>query len=68
MPGCPAIAIAANAFRVAGTGILAHYFGVEVAQGFYHEFSGWLVFAAAFILLLGIGTILGQVGRKEQTV
>ena len=62
------VAIAANAFRVAGTGILAHYFGVEAAQGFYHDFSGWLIFASAFILLLGIGTILGQVGRKEQTV
>ena len=60
------VAIAANAFRVAGTGILAHYFGVEAAQGFYHDFSGWLVFAAAFILLLGIGTVLGRIGRREQ--
>jgi exosortase len=60
------VAILANAFRVAGTGILAHYFGVEVAQGFYHDFSGWLVFAAAFILLVGIGTVLGQIGGREQ--
>jgi len=60
------VAIAANAFRVAGTGVLAHYFGVEAAQGFYHDFSGWLVFAAAFILLLGIGTVLGRIGGKEQ--
>jgi exosortase len=60
------VAIAANAFRVAGTGVLAHYFGAEAAQGFYHDFSGWLVFAAAFILLLGIGTLLGRIGRREQ--
>lgn len=59
------VAIAANAFRVAGTGILAHYYGVEAAQGFYHDFSGWMVFAVAFVLLLGIGTVVGRLGGKE---
>ena len=47
------IAIAANAFRVAGTGFLAHYVGPEAAQGFYHSFAGWIVFVVAFVLLLG---------------
>jgi exosortase len=46
------IAIVANGLRVAGTGILAHNYGVETALGFFHTFSGWLVFAAAFGLLL----------------
>jgi exosortase len=55
------VAIAANVFRVAGTGILAQYFGDEAAQGFYHEFSGWLVFVVAFVLLLGIGTVLRRI-------
>jgi len=54
------IAIAANAFRVAGTGFLAHFVGPEAAQGFYHTFAGWLVFAVAFVLLLGAGTLLGK--------
>ena len=40
------IAIAANAFRVAGTGFLAHFIGPEAAQGFYHSFAGWIVFAS----------------------
>jgi len=55
------IAIAANAFRVAGTGFLAHFIGPEAAQGFYHSFAGWMVFAVAFVLLLGVGTLLGKV-------
>jgi exosortase len=55
------VAIAANAFRVAGTGVLAHYFGDDAAQGFYHDFSGWLVFVVAFVLLLGIGLGLRSV-------
>ena len=54
------IAIAANAFRVAGTGFLAHYWGSEMAQGFYHSFAGWIVFVVAFALLLGCGALLGR--------
>jgi exosortase len=45
------IAIVANGLRVAGTGVAAHYYGQEAAQGFFHTFSGWLVFIAAFALL-----------------
>lgn len=45
------VAIAANAFRVAGTGVAAHYYGPEAAEGFFHTFSGWLVFLAAFAML-----------------
>jgi exosortase len=54
------IAIAANAFRVAGTGFLAHFIGPEAAQGFYHSFAGWMVFAVAFALLLAAGTLLSR--------
>ena len=54
------IAILANAFRVAGTGFLAYFIGPEAAQGFYHSFAGWIVFAVAFVLLLGAGTLLGK--------
>ena len=57
------IAIVANAARVSGTGILAHYFGEEAAEGFYHTFEGWLVFVVAFVLLFLCGTILSKIGR-----
>lgn len=60
------IAIAANAFRVAGTGILAHHVGPEVAQGFFHTFSGWLVFVVAFLLLFAVGGSLKLVGRRRR--
>src|SRR5450759_3112744 len=48
------VAIAANGLRVAGTGIAAHYVGPEAAQGFFHEFSGWLVFIVAFLMLFAV--------------
>ena len=56
------IAIAANAFRVAGTGVLAQYFGAAAAEGFYHTFSGLSVFVAAFMLLLLSGAIISRIG------
>jgi len=45
------IAIASNGLRVAGTGIAAHYWGPQAAEGFFHTFSGWLMFVVAFCML-----------------
>lgn len=44
------MAIGVNVIRVAGTAILADH-DQELAMGFYHAFSGWLVFVAGFGLL-----------------
>jgi exosortase len=41
------LAIAVNILRVTGTAVLADY-NQELAMGFYHSFSGWLVFVAGF--------------------
>lgn len=46
------IAIASNAFRIVGTGVLTYYFGPRYAEGFFHAFSGWLIFLVAFSLML----------------
>jgi exosortase/archaeosortase family protein len=54
------IAILTNAFRVSGTGVLAHYYGTEVADGFFHSFSGWAIYIVAFIMLFGIGILLDR--------
>jgi exosortase len=48
------IALVANIIRVTGTGILAHFFGDQVARGFLHEFSGMVIFAFGFLALFGI--------------
>lgn len=55
------IAIVANGLRVAGTGILAHTHGPEAALGFFHTFSGWLVFLAAFLFMFGVLWLLRRV-------
>lgn len=55
------IAILANAARVAGTGLAAHYYGEAAAEGFFHTFSGWLVFIVSFLLMFAFARLLGRV-------
>jgi exosortase len=55
------VAIVTNGFRVAGTGIAAHRFGAAAAEGFFHEFSGWLVFLSAFTLMLALQRVIVRV-------
>jgi exosortase len=56
------IAIATNAIRIMGAGILARRFGPAAAEGFLHEFSGWAVFLVALALMFGSHWILRRVG------
>jgi len=57
------IAILTNAMRVSGTGVLAHYYGTEVADGFFHSFSGWVVYVVAFLLLFVVAYLLDRFGH-----
>jgi exosortase len=45
------IAVAANSFRIVGTGLLVQYWDPSKAQGFFHEFSGWLIFVISLVML-----------------
>jgi exosortase/archaeosortase family protein len=56
------IAILTNAGRVSGTGVLAHYYGTKVADGFFHSFSGWVIYLVAAALLFATGWALDRVG------
>jgi exosortase len=60
------IAILTNSMRVSGTGVLAHYYGTEVADGFFHSFSGWVVYIVAFLLLFAVGWLLDRIGHLNR--
>lgn len=61
------VAITANILRVSATGVLAHFYGAEVARGFVHTFSGIAVFLFGLALLIGEYALLsayaGRSGR-----
>ncbi len=61
------IAIITNAGRVSGTGVLSHYYGTEVADGFFHSFSGWVVYIVAFLMLFGFGWLIDRFNPSRRT-
>lgn len=56
------IAILANAGRVTITGILSEY-NTELAQGFFHELEGFIIFAIAFGMLFLLHLLINWVYR-----
>src|SRR6185437_2484386 len=52
------IALCTNAGRIAASGLLGRWFGPEYSEGFFHAFSGWLIFLVAFLALLGEASLL----------
>jgi exosortase len=48
------ITVIANAGRVVATGLIAQWFGPDYARGFFHAFSGWVIFVLALTCLLAL--------------
>jgi exosortase len=46
------VAVVANMVRIAATGILGSFVNPALAEGFFHLFSGWVVFLFAFLVLM----------------
>jgi exosortase D (VPLPA-CTERM-specific) len=45
------VSIFTNSVRVASVGVLYRFFGPRIADGFFHGYSGWLIFMAGLALL-----------------
>ena len=55
------LAVGINALRIVGSGLLGQNFGKEYAEGFFHEFSGLVVFVvtlASLFLLHGLANLI----------
>jgi exosortase len=50
-------AVAANALRIVGAALLAEHVGPQFADGFFHTFSGGLIFALTVGVLVGLDAI-----------
>ena len=51
------LAIISNGTRVMITALMANYIGPRAAEGFMHEFSGWVIFVVATALFLGLHSL-----------
>ena len=62
------IAVAANVARIFGTGLCVQYWNPDKAQGFFHEFSGWLMFLVSLSLLYVVHKLLSAfTGHRKGT-
>jgi exosortase len=62
------IAVAANSFRIVGTGLLVQYWDPEKAEGFFHSFSGWLIFVVSLIMLFALHGLIVRLWKSAPEV
>jgi exosortase len=60
------IAVAANSLRIVGTGVLVQYWDPDKAQGFFHIFSGWLIFVVSLVMLYLFHRALRAIWREPE--
>jgi exosortase len=53
------VAVFANSLRIFGTGLIVQYWDPDKAEGFFHLFSGWLIFVVALAMLFLLHRFLG---------
>ena len=54
------IAVASNALRVVGAGVVTYFWGPQYAEGFFHFFQGWLIFVSAVACMLFVHWFLSH--------
>ena len=59
------ITIFMNSFRIGAIGIMVEYWGIEMAEGFLHDFEGWAVFMSCIAILIGEMWILARIGEVK---
>jgi len=59
------ITIVMNSFRIGVIGVLVEYWGIEMAEGFLHDFEGWIIFMACGAILFLEMWLLSRVGQDR---
>ena len=60
------VAVAANSLRIVGTGLLVQYWDPDKAEGFFHAFSGWLIFVVSLAMLFILHRLLRLLWRENR--
>jgi exosortase D (VPLPA-CTERM-specific) len=61
------ITLLMNSIRVGVIGITVEHWGIGMAEGFLHEFQGWMVFMLSAALMLGEIAVLNGIGHERGT-
>jgi len=61
------ITIFMNSGRIGTIGLMVEHWGIGMAEGFLHQFQGWMVFMLSAALLLGEIALLNRIGYENGT-
>jgi exosortase D (VPLPA-CTERM-specific) len=59
------ITVVMNSLRVGTIGLMVEHWGSGMAEGFLHEFQGWMVFMLSIGLLLAATALLNRIGEPR---
>src|SRR5271170_1437300 len=62
------IAVAANVVRIVGTGLCVQYWDPDKALGFFHEFSGWVMFVISLACLYLVHRVMLLISPVEAKI
>lgn len=62
------ITVFMNSFRIGAIGVLVEYGGTEQAEGFLHDFEGWIIFMACIALLILEMVLLARIGPDKKSL
>ena len=62
------ITILMNSFRIGAIGVLVDNWGISMAEGFLHDFEGWIIFMACAVLLFILIWVLEKLTNKGGSV
>lgn len=62
------ITILMNSFRIGVIGVLVDNWGISMAEGFLHDFEGWIIFMACAVILFLVVVLLEKVSGSKQSL
>jgi len=62
------ITVLMNSFRIGVIGVLVEYGGPGQAEGFLHDFEGWIIFMACIAILVLEMAILAKIGSGKKSL
>ena len=59
------ITVFMNSLRIALTAVFAEYIGINTAEGFLHDFEGWVIFLPALGLLVLFSLVMAKIAGEK---
>ena len=57
-----------NSFRIAVIGVMVEHWGRAAAEGFLHDFEGWVIFMTCTAVIVGEMWLLAKIGAQKRSL